>query len=548
MRISSFLIGAPLPKQPFYILLHGFTGALDKVPLALGEFFLANRGLECQLGDIPLVSLSAASLAELEQRGYLTTLSHEEERKVLIRVAATLHENDLARSRTGFMFVPTYMCNLRCPYCFQSHDMHVGRDQFSAVMSRERVDHAFAVIDTFQGPGAMARALGLTDAEAPADFGNGQLSEIGLFGGEPLCEATVPIVSYIVEMARKRGREVSAISNGVELNRFVEVMGPGGLCEVQITLDGTAQFHDKRRVGPGFTKTFDIITANIDLALDQGVRISLRTNVDSTNVGQLVALDDFFKQKGWEEDPGFKASAAAVTPEAVHKPLLTLAELVSTTSQLKEEYGCNIESYERYARDTLASCLASDGYPFKRVANCSAETGLLMFDPLGDVYACWEDVGIRERRIATYGTEGIKFIPDMAEMWLTRFPGAIEQCSNCPYALIHSSGCANHARNTSGTIFSSACESFQDYFPRTLAKAYEDFEVMLFASQAVGSELPRREESPHRSAARHDRALSSVFPSPDQAPNGGAMNSPLVQIRGLAQSTPRSRSSAHCGD
>jgi uncharacterized protein len=56
----------------------------------------------------------------------------------------------------------------------------------------------------------------------------------------------------------------------------------------------------------------------------------------------------------------------------------------------------------------------------------------MMFDPLGDVYSCWEEIGDQRKRIATYGPEGVEFIPETAARWLSRFPGAIEQCSDCP--------------------------------------------------------------------------------------------------------------------
>src|SRR5262249_18302732 len=133
---------------------------------------------------------------------------------------------------------------------------------------------------------------------------------------------------------------------------------------------------------------------------------------------------------------------------------------------------------------TLFACLSGEGYPFKRIANCSAETGQLMFDALGDVYACWEDVGTRELRIGTYGSDGLAFEERIAEQWLTRYPGAIEQCSTCPYALIHRSGCAAHARSATGMLATSACENFQSYFPSTLAHVYEEFENQLLTSRS----------------------------------------------------------------
>ena len=57
MRISSYVIAAPIPRQAFHILMPGYTGAVDKVSSRLGEFMLARRGEVCGLGDDPLTRL-----------------------------------------------------------------------------------------------------------------------------------------------------------------------------------------------------------------------------------------------------------------------------------------------------------------------------------------------------------------------------------------------------------------------------------------------------------------------------------------------------------
>jgi uncharacterized protein len=104
-----------------------------------------------------------------------------------------------------------------------------------------------------------------------------------------------------------------------------------------------------------------------------------------------------------------------------------------------------------------------------------------MFDPLGDVYSCWEDIGDLAKRVATYGPDGLTFVGDTGRDWLNRFPGAIEQCSSCPYALVHRAGCGKHAHTQSGTIFASACEEFQTYFPTTLLVGFQQIERKLSA-------------------------------------------------------------------
>jgi uncharacterized protein len=153
---------------------------------------------------------------------------------------------------------------------------------------------------------------------------------------------------------------------------------------------------------------------------------------------------------------------------------------------LRETEDSLIESYETHAQNFLKECLLGDGYPFKTSVNCGAESGLLIFDPIGDVYACWEDVGYAHLKTGTYDTDGLHLKEEFAKQWLARFPGNIEECSQCPYALIHKSGCAAHARRSSGTIYSNACETFKEYFPKTLSYMYEKFEDSILKPKENG--------------------------------------------------------------
>ena len=480
LRVSTYVIGAPLARQPFGILLHGVSGAVDKVSQSLAVALAQHAGAPAASVAAELDALAPEDVGRLVDRGYLTRLSAEEERRRMIGTTAQMHEADLASAQASMVLVPTYLCSLRCPYCFQSHQLHAGKGQWGRLMTREQADHAFAAIDEFRAPGAIARQLGLVDgpgyAEDPIP-----LRSVGLFGGEPLGAPTVDVVGHIVALARERDTNAWAITNGVELDLFADLLGPEGIAFAQITFDGLADLHDSRRKGPNFRNTFARISDNVDLALARGVRVSVRMNIDSTNLDQVGSLTDHFAHRGWAANSLFDANAAVVTGEGKgHKEPVTHARLVSLTQELSEA-GARIDSYEQRARDTLSACLSGTAYPFRRVANCSAETGQLMFDPMGHVYACWEDIGKPNLRIGRYGQAGLMLDPAAAEPWLTRFPGAIEQCSSCPYALIHRSGCAAHARDRDQTLFASACEGFQSYFPQTLARAYEAFEADLLA-------------------------------------------------------------------
>jgi uncharacterized protein len=285
MRVSRYVFASDIDDQGFAIIAHGYSGAVDKIDGRVATEILALRGADAA-NLSSRVNPSTRKL--LAARGYLTDLTAEQERDLVISLSRQMHAHDLATTPTGFMFVPAYTCNLRCPYCFQPHEFHKGVGRYGVILSRELVDAGFKLVERFGPPGSLARHLGLLDAETADGSTAKPFDQIGLFGGEPLSAETVDIVEYIVAQARHRGMAVTAITNGVELDLFAHVMAPDGLREVQITLDGMPHVHDRRRIGPNFRKSFQRISDNIDLALSRGVKVSLRMNVDTARSAPIA--------------------------------------------------------------------------------------------------------------------------------------------------------------------------------------------------------------------------------------------------------------------
>ena len=489
MRVSNYTVVIPLPSaDDNCLLLNGLTGALDKVSGKVGEALRRSGRDFMAPAELPV---SKGTLERLHQRGHLTDQSAEAERELMVRVASRLHSNGLARALPSFSFIPSYVCQLRCPYCFQPHSIHKGRDEFGAVLSDAQIRSAFAIIDEMSRRGSFARLaksgelrLMFTPPARAREDAPSIVGSIGLFGGEPLTTHTRPAVERIAAESRKRGLTISAITNGVELHEFEHLLGDGAgnLTELQITFDGDRETHDRRRVGPGHRATFDTIASNVELALAKGVHVHARMNVDSTNLAAVERLTRFFAGNRWTSNAKFDFHVAAVDADpAKNKRLVNRSDVVETTTRLYDEGFTGVVSYEGTAREFVLQAFSSDEYPFSTTANCSAEVGQMMFDPLGDVHSCWDEVGDRSRRIGTYDETGVTLVGEVAATWLSRFPGAIEDCSLCPYALIHKSGCGSQARLSSGSLFAPDCKTFQEHFPRSLAHAYAEVEGIIMS-------------------------------------------------------------------
>jgi uncharacterized protein len=479
MRVSSYVSGAHVPDFDAVALLHGYRGDIVFVEPGLGARILEMRGQVIADGGVP-----ADARARLEDVGILTPLDADDERDAVVKLSLNLRERNFATNPTAFMIVPSVTCNLRCPYCFQPHEMHKGKGRFGTLMTTEQLDLIFHYIDRLGAPGAV-RAAALGRPLPPSGSAVPRENQITLFGGEPLCSETLGIVPEIIHRAQARGMTLSAITNGVELDLFEASLGKDSINHVQVTLDGLADKHDRRRVGPRHKKTFDKIVRNVDDVLRRGIAVSMRINVDTLNLANIEELDAYFDKIGWTDLPNFMPYAAAVDALSPKQKTrrVTHLEVYDRTEQLRETGGSRMSSYESYAEELVSDIfLRPDVFPFAKGSTCAAETGQLIFDPLGDIYSCWEDVGQTSLRVATYGTRGLVFEQASIESWLHRFPGSISQCAACPYALIHTSGCGAHARAENGDLHASACEGFQQLFPVSFARAIRKFHDRFKAS------------------------------------------------------------------
>ena len=128
-RASSYCIFVKLPKRHDRVLLvHGYTGAYDEVSLDVAAFLSSRRAVSKPLygkwspefnGITHEPTPSEETLAELENRGYLTKLTVAQEKERLRTIAGLVHSSE--SKGYSYILVPSYDCNLRCPYCFQDY-------------------------------------------------------------------------------------------------------------------------------------------------------------------------------------------------------------------------------------------------------------------------------------------------------------------------------------------------------------------------------------------------------------------------------------------
>lgn len=500
MRASSYVIYVDLPTESDGILLvHGYSGAYDKVSTRVAAFI---RSLEIRRPPKPLYGAwglepivegpvappSAATLETLKRRGYLTEMSVEKEEEVFNRIARKLHE--VHSRRPSYIFIPTYNCNLRCPYCFQDH-MRTS-DRFHHLLSSMTLE----IVDRiFKGIVNIETAHGIGPAQAP-DAGQPVPRSFGFFGGEPLLAANRPVIGHIMEQALALGPAVFwAVSNATELDAYQDVLSPKKLSNIQITLDGPPEEHDQRRAYENGSGSFENIARNISLALNLGVNINVRLNVDRGNISHLPELAEVIHRHGWNEYKNFSIYVApirAINDVTKRDHVMSSWDIDRAVAELQIEHplmsimaqpddGLKRQAY-RIFKDP------EHHIPNLRESFCGAHTGMYIFDAFGDIYTCWERTGDPSIRIGHIQEDGgLQMNLPLLHQWRSRTVTSNPVCIKCRYALHCGGGCAVLAHNSTGEMHRNFCDGFSSRFRANVAEAY-----IAHASGAGLAERPYR--------------------------------------------------------
>jgi uncharacterized protein len=482
LRTSTYTIYVDLPgRDDEMLLVHGYTGAYDKVsrrvvahlrsrePNKLHKPLHGEWSPETESPNV-VDTLPDATIQKLKKRGYLTSLTVDEEESFFTKAASYRHLRAIHQS-PSYIVMPTYECNLRCSYCFQDH---------------MRTDPSYGHLLRVMQPEMVHRILqGMTQIETAHGIPTGATitRNITFFGGEPLLEQSKPIVELFINKLLDMGRaNLAAITNGTELHAYRDLLGPGKINFLQITIDGPPAEHDRRRIYADGSGSFERIAKNIDMVLELGAKISLRMNIDRNNIKLLPDVGEEFEKRGWVNHPGFSAYVAPIHPQGEEphpKTTFNSFELHQALRELQKEHavtrkiGGPDDGLAERARVIFDKRV--DPLPTFKSDFCSAHTTMYILDAFGDIYACWERTGDPSIRIGHIGDSGeVRMSRAILDSWRSRSVTSNPVCRKCRYASYCGGGCAVLAEGQNGSIHSNHCDGFAKRFRNSAATAYLD--------------------------------------------------------------------------
>jgi uncharacterized protein len=191
------------------------------------------------------------------------------------------NKSKFATDDLSITLILTLACNLKCVYCYEGAGI-----KNSDYMTKEIADRIINYI------------------QLRATNNKSKRINISLHGGEPLLNFEVGkyILNEIKKYCYHTGKRLttSIITNGVLLtNNILNDLKNYNCNYIQLTLDGTEEVHNKRRMFKNDNGSFyDVITALklIRDRKDMGSAL-IRINIDKTNIDSVYKLLHYLKEE-----------------------------------------------------------------------------------------------------------------------------------------------------------------------------------------------------------------------------------------------------------
>lgn len=306
-------------------------------------------------------------------------------------------------------FIPTYNCNLACPYCMQ------GQEKKSDSMDDASLNAILIFIEEYLQTHKNVNKLA-----------------ISLFGGEPMLNKNLlfKFCDNSYEIAKKNNCETffSMTSNMTLLDeKILEYMKKYQI-HTQVSIDGTAEQHDKKRIFKNGKGSYDLIVNNLEKLYAFGLKdlITIRLNIDSTNIEDSESIMHVFAKYSNDVYFGF----------------------IDTFKGSNDSFGdcIPVEEYPIYITDKFTKCYKKYGFPipklFGKKTPCSMNSeGKFFIDNKLNVYKCEMLLKREDCKVGSITKSG-KFLPNSGYFnQMTFSPSLNEQCRTCVLLPMCGGGC-----------------------------------------------------------------------------------------------------------
>jgi uncharacterized protein len=441
MEYSKFNIFSKIRDSENYFIINLLTGNADILtPYDAKKVELIKTGSK---------TVDENFMHELLEKGYLIDET-EETRVYRKRYLDFIDSRE--KDEIQIFFVTNYSCNFACTYCYQ--DLYTNPVQ---ELSTEVVDAFFSYVSR--------------------EFA-GRKKYVTIFGGEPLLNSSKQkeLISHILARSAESDLEVSFVTNGYFLEEYSQLLREAKIREIQVTLDGTEEVHNRRRFLKGGNGSFEKIVRGIDSCLVNQIDINLRMVIDKENIGNLPELAQFAIDKGWTKSAFFKTQIGR-NYELHHcqsdpDRLFDRVSIYESIYELTKEHPHILEFYK--PAYSVTKFISENGeLPDPLFDSCPACKTEWAFDYTGQIYSCTATVGKAEESLGTF-YPAVTRRTSIIEEWEKRDVTSIPECKDCPVQLACGGGCGSVARNRTGELCSTDCRPVKELLELGFSAYFEN--------------------------------------------------------------------------
>ena len=406
------------------------------------DYFIVN--LLSQEADIfssedyrKIISGTYPDTHELMQKGYMADPVQEEKlyRKKYLEFLDKRYSDEIQ-----IFYIPSYACNFACSYCYQ--DQYEIKDNYPG---KEVIHSFYRYIDS--------------------QF-SGRRKYITVFGGEPLLDSNWhrQNLSILLDEAARRNLDIAIVTNGFHLSSYMDILKKVSVREIQVTLDGMQDIHDKRRPLKNGKGTFSKIVEGIEMCLEQGLPVNLRMVLDKENIEELPKLARFAIEKQWTTSPLFKSQIGR--NYELHHCQSDSYQLYNRIDLYKDIYRLvkkhpEILEFHKPAFSVSRFLFDEGKLPDPLFDSCPGTKTEWAFDYTGKIYSCTATVGKAGEELGFFYPQ-VSLDEERIAEWESRDVLAIPECKNCNLQLACGGGCGSVAKNTSGKICSPDCRPVKE--------------------------------------------------------------------------------------
>lgn len=342
---------------------------------------------------------------DLKMGGYII----EDEMDELKLLELQLFQNRFNRSVLGLTIAVTADCNFRCTYCYEKNSIE------NTKMNQDVQDNIIQLIK---------------------DQANGlKVLAVTWYGGEPLL--MINVIRDLSERIQKicEERQITyfayMVTNGYLLTREIalDLKDKLNIQGMQITLDGPEDIHNKRRPLAGGQGTFQKILNNLKENIDVLPSVSIRINTDIDNQDRISEVFQVLK----DNDLADKVNVYLGHVEALNDGYVTCKCL--TPEGFSQAY------YDFMKENKLD---IKKLYPKRFTNYCGADAlNSFVVGADGNLYKCWNDIGIQEKLIGKLPMEGTVDNFKLYSDYLLYDPTKDERCTECKLLPVCMGGCPN---------------------------------------------------------------------------------------------------------